>query len=167
MRRSITSCLRACERPRSSDGHPGVDAEVGRPLDGAQHLGRLEELLGRDAAPVQAGPADPALLDERDVEPGGRAVERGRVAGRTAAEDHDVELLGQDGHLLEFTGTRASSRRPGRHVRESRHSSRRNPESGHSVPEHSLDRYGRPALTRPPPQASRISGRGGSAPRRR
>ena len=58
--------LRAVE---VEDGHPGVDAEVGRPLDGAQDLGRLEQLLGRDAAPVQARPADPALLDERDVSP--------------------------------------------------------------------------------------------------
>ena len=33
-------------------------------------------------------------------EPGGRAVQRGRVAGRASAEDHDVEFLGQNGHLL-------------------------------------------------------------------
>ena len=50
---------------------------------------------------MQAGPADAPLLDEGDVEPGRRAVERGRVAARTTTEDHDVELLGQDGHLLE------------------------------------------------------------------
>ena len=120
-------------------GHPGVDAEVGSPLDGAQHLGGLEELLGRDAAPVQARPADPPLLDEGDVETRRRAVERGRVARRTTTEDHDVELLGQDGHLLEFTGAaQERATRPSR--AESRHSSRRNPDSGHSVPEHSLDR---------------------------
>ena len=80
--------------------HAGVDAEVGRPLDGPQHLGRLEQLLGRDASPVQARPADATLLDQGDVEPRRRAVERGRVAGRPSTEDHDVELLGQDGHLL-------------------------------------------------------------------
>ena len=79
----------------------GVDAEVGGALDGAQHLGRLEELLGRDAPAVQAGAADPALLDQGDVQPGRRSVERGRVAGRPSTEDHDVELLGQDGHLPE------------------------------------------------------------------
>ncbi len=81
--------------------HPRVDAEVRRPLDRAQHLGGLQELLGRDATPVQAGPTDPDLLDQRDVETGRRAVQRGRVPSRTATEDHDVELLGQDGHLLE------------------------------------------------------------------
>jgi hypothetical protein len=52
---------------------------------------------------VEAGAADATLLDQGDVEPGGRAVERGRVAGRSATQDHDVELLGQDGHLLEIT----------------------------------------------------------------
>ena len=93
--------LRAAE---VEGGHPGVDAEVGRPLDGAQDLGRLEQLLGRDASPVQAHPADAALLHERDVQPGRGPVQRGGVAGRPTAEDHDVELLGQDGHLLEAPG---------------------------------------------------------------
>src|SRR5262249_22093073 len=76
------------------------DPEVGGPLDRAQHLGRLEQLLRGDAALVKAGAPDPALLHERDVQARGRSVERGRVARRPTSEDHDVELLGQDGHLL-------------------------------------------------------------------
>jgi hypothetical protein len=52
---------------------------------------------------VQAGPTDPDLLDQGHFETGRRAVQRGRVPSRTATQDHDVELLGQDGHLLELT----------------------------------------------------------------
>ena len=96
-------------------GTPVSIAEVGGARDRAQDLGRLEELLGRDAAPVETRPADPVLLDERDVQAGRGAVQRGRVAGRATAEDHDVELLGQNGHLLELPrserhGTDRSSR---------------------------------------------------------
>ena len=70
----------------------GADPELAgpghRPVDG----GRLEELLGRHAAAVQAGPADLVPLDDGDVEPGGGAVEGGGVATGAAADDDDVEL---------------------------------------------------------------------------
>ena len=146
-------------------GDPGVDAEVGSPLDRAQHLGGLEKLLGRDATPVQAGPADPTLLHECDVEPRRRAVERGRVARRTATQDHDVELLGQDGHLLEFTGAAQERATRPSHA-EPRHSSRRNPDFGHCVPEHSLDPFPT-GLDQRRSGRSRVTGRAGSVPRRR
>ena len=58
--RSTTSCLRAWAWPRSSVGSPASTPNSDAPLDRAQHLGRLEQLLGRDAAPVEARPADPA-----------------------------------------------------------------------------------------------------------
>ena len=77
-----------------------VDAEFGRIAHRAQDLGGLEELLGRDATPVQTRSADALLFHERDVQPGGGAVERGGIAGRASAEDHDVEFVGQNGHLL-------------------------------------------------------------------
>jgi hypothetical protein len=58
-------------------------------------VGGLEQLLGGDAPDVEAGPADPALLDEGDVEPGAGAVERGGVAAGAAADDDDVVVLGR------------------------------------------------------------------------
>ena len=80
---------------------PDVDPEVARAEDGAQHLGRLQQLLGRDAAAVEAGAADAVLLDQRDVEPGGGAVERRGVARGATAQHHEIVqlVLGQRGHL--------------------------------------------------------------------
>src|SRR5262249_59880297 len=46
----------------------------------------------------------PPLLDHCDAETGRRAVQRGRVATGASAEHDDVELLGQDGHLLSSPG---------------------------------------------------------------
>ena len=47
-----------------------------------EHLGRLQELLGGDAAAVQAGAADPALLDHGDVHARPTRRKRRRVAAR-------------------------------------------------------------------------------------
>jgi hypothetical protein len=80
-------------------GLAGVDAERRRVGDGPVDVRGLEELLGGDATDVEAGAADPALLDERDVEPGAGAVERGRIAAGAAADDDDVEVLGRGDHL--------------------------------------------------------------------
>ena len=44
-----------------------VHAELGRALHRAQHLGGLEQLLGRDAPAVQAGAAEPLLFDDGDA----------------------------------------------------------------------------------------------------
>ena len=76
----------------------GLDAKVLRVLDGAVHVGRLQELLGRHAAPMQAGAADLVALDDRDIEPGGRPVEGGRVAAGPSADHDHVELLDLVGH---------------------------------------------------------------------
>ena len=78
---------------KSSVGLAGVDAELGGVGDVAVDRGRLEELLGRDAAAVQAGAADLLLLDHRDVEAGGGAVQRGGVAARAAADDDEVSSI--------------------------------------------------------------------------
>ena len=76
------------------DRHPGhVDAELLGALDRPVDRGRLEELLGRDAAPVQAGAADLVPLDDGDGEARGGAVERGGVAAGTTADHDDVELV--------------------------------------------------------------------------
>ena len=88
--------------PHLADGqvHGRLDttchhAEPGRITDGPQHRGGLQEFLGRDATHVQAGAAEAALLDEADVEAGGRPVEGRRIAGRTTTDHHDVV---PDGH---------------------------------------------------------------------
>ncbi len=51
-------------------------------------LGRLEQRLGRDAAPDQAGAAHAVLLDDGRLGPELSRPERGDVATRAAA-DHD------------------------------------------------------------------------------
>ena len=71
-----------------------VDAELLGAAHRAEHLGGLEQLLGRDAAAVQAGAADALLLDERDAQAGRRAVERGRVPAGSATEDDDIDVFG-------------------------------------------------------------------------
>ena len=67
-------------------------------LERAAHVGRLEELLGGNAAAVQARATDLVALDDGDVEPGRRAVEGGRVAAGSAADDDDIELLDLASH---------------------------------------------------------------------
>ncbi len=93
----LLATLRSAQIER---GETHLHAEVVRGLDGPQHLGRLEQLLGRHAAPVQARPADAVLLHQRDIEAGGRSVERRAVAGGSAAEHYQIVVLAQDGHLL-------------------------------------------------------------------
>ena len=78
----------------------GDDPELGRLAHRAQHVGRLEQFLGGDAAAMEAGPAHAALFDDRDVQSGSSAIERGGIASRASAEDHNVEFVGQNGHLL-------------------------------------------------------------------
>ena len=73
-------------------GRRRLHAELGRVADGAVDLGGLQQLLGRDAAAVQAGAADPALLDHGDVQAGRCAVERGGVSAGPATQHDEVEL---------------------------------------------------------------------------
>ena len=68
----------------------GNDAEGGGVVDGAVHLRRLEQRLGRDAASVQAGASHGVCFHHRDVESGGRGIERSGVTAGPAAEYNDV-----------------------------------------------------------------------------
>ena len=72
-----------------------INGRVHGPVD----VRGLEQLLGGDAADVEAGTADPALLDQGHVEPGAGAVKRSRVAAGTAADDDDIEMIGRGNHL--------------------------------------------------------------------
>ena len=53
-------------------------------------LGRVQQRLGRDAAPVQAGAPDLVLLDKRDPLPQLARAQRAGVTPAAAAEDDDV-----------------------------------------------------------------------------
>ena len=86
----------------------GLDAELGGVGDVAVHGGRLEERLGRDAAPVEARAAEGVDLDEGHLHPGGRGVERSRVATRASTDDDEIELIGRRDHL--FSASRSSAR---------------------------------------------------------
>ena len=90
-------CLRAWLTAKSTVRLAGLDAELLGPGDVAVHRRRLEELLGRDAAPVEARAADLVLLHARHLQPGAGAVERGGVAARTTTDHHQVVLLGHGG----------------------------------------------------------------------
>ena len=91
-RPSTTFCLRAWAEAKSTVGCAGLDAELGGVGDVAVHRRRLEERLGRDAATVEAGAAHLVLLDDGDVEAGGRGVERGAVSAGAAADHHEIEV---------------------------------------------------------------------------
>src|SRR5580704_13504825 len=77
-------------------GLTAVDAELLGAGDGAEHLRGLEELLGRDATPVEAGPADALVFDERDAQARRGAVQGRGVPAGAAAQDDDVEVLGHN-----------------------------------------------------------------------
>ncbi len=66
------------------------DAELGGAAGGAQTLDGGHHGLGRDAAPVQAGAAQLARLDERHARAELGGAQRRHVARRTAAQHHDA-----------------------------------------------------------------------------
>ena len=70
-----------------------LDAEFAGGKDGAVDGGGLEELLGRDAPPVEARAADLVPLDDGDGQPGGGPVECGCIPTWTTTYDDDVELV--------------------------------------------------------------------------
>src|SRR5207245_6475858 len=63
-------------------GLVGLHAELLGPGHGAEHGGGLQELLGGDAAPVQAGAAHLLLLDPGDAEASGRPAQGSRTPSR-------------------------------------------------------------------------------------
>ena len=70
----------------------GRDAELAGLAGRVGDLGGVQQRLGRDAAHVEAGASEVALLDQSDLEPQlGRSQGTG-VSARTSPEDEDVEL---------------------------------------------------------------------------
>ena len=66
----------------------------GAVLDALVELGRLEHRLGRDAADVQARPAELGpVIDQRDFEAKLTRAKGGRIAARAAAQDDQVERI--------------------------------------------------------------------------
>ena len=65
-----------------------LDAVGGRVPHQPQHVGRAQQRLGRDAAPVQADAAQLRLLHQRGLHAELRGADGGHVAARPAA-DHD------------------------------------------------------------------------------
>ncbi len=90
---SIDLLLALLRHGQVEDGLARLHAELLGPGHGAQDLGGLQQLLGRDAAPVQARAADPGLFDHPDRQPGRRAVEGGGIPAGPATEDDDIEFL--------------------------------------------------------------------------
>ena len=133
--RSTTCCLRAWLVGEVERRLAGVDAELLGAADGAQHLGGLQQLLGRDAAPVQAGPADPRLLDHRDV--------AARPRRRTARpRSHPARRRGRRRRSAQPRVTSGSVGRADGHCLAPRHSDAA-PTGRRSSGEEDLDRTGR------------------------
>ena len=53
-------------------------------------FGGVDDRLGRDAADMEAGSAEPVLLDEHRVEPEFAGADRRDIAAGTAADDQDL-----------------------------------------------------------------------------
>ena len=83
-----------------------LNTELLGPGHRADDLRRLEELLWRDAAPMQAGASDAGFLDEANGESCCRPIEGGGLATGTTTEDNDVEFVGHGRSLtVEFSRT--------------------------------------------------------------
>ena len=68
-----------------------LDAELGGVADVVEHLGGVEQRLGRDAAAQRAGAAElGVLLHQRHLHPELRGADRRHVAAGAAADDHQV-----------------------------------------------------------------------------
>ena len=96
--------LRSWVTAKLTVGCAGLDAELGGVRDVAVHGRGLEERLGRDAATVEAGPAEGVALDHRDLDARRRGVQRGGVATGSSADDDEIELLGRRDHLFSVVG---------------------------------------------------------------
>jgi hypothetical protein len=74
-------------------GHAVADAEVGEVADLVHHRGHVQQGLARDAAHVQADPAERGVaLDKDDLHPQVGRAEGSRVAARAGAEHEQVAL---------------------------------------------------------------------------
>ena len=71
-------------------GLGGHHPEVGGVPDRRVHLGDLQPLLGRNAAPEQAGPSRPLVRHQRDRQSEVVGIQGGGVAARASANDHNV-----------------------------------------------------------------------------
>ena len=86
----------------------GVDAEMAGARHGPRDVGGVHEHLGRDAAHVQAGAAEGAVLDQRHVEVVEAGVEEG--VARAGADDDQVVVA----HRSRLgSGGADGTRRPG------------------------------------------------------
>jgi hypothetical protein len=63
-------------------------------LHQAHGLGRLQQRLGGDAAPVQADAAGPLALDARGLQAQLRAADGGDIPAGAGPDDHQIEFLG-------------------------------------------------------------------------
>src|SRR5262249_44246732 len=73
------------------------DPELLGAVEGLEHLGRAQQRLGRDAAPVEADPAEVLALDARGLEAELSAADRRDIAAR-ARPDHDDIIDGSISH---------------------------------------------------------------------
>ncbi len=86
----VDDALLARAQPGDVDrGDRRVQPELGRLGGVLDDVRRAQDGLGRDAAPVQARPAEPLSLDERHLRAEPSRLERRGVAARTAAEHCD------------------------------------------------------------------------------
>ena len=74
---------------RAADG----DAERRGVADMGEGLGRGDQRLGRDAAEVQARPAEAFALDDGDGRAELRGADGGGIAAGSRADDYDVKAL--------------------------------------------------------------------------
>src|SRR5581483_10807423 len=76
------------------------DTELLGPLDCAVDGRRLQELLGRDASPVEASPPDLVLFHQGDAQARPAAIEGGGITRRPTPDDYDIKRLGRRDHHL-------------------------------------------------------------------
>ena len=68
----------------------GDDPELLGAVEGLEHLGRAQQRLGRDAAPVEADPTEVLALDAGGLEAELRAADRRDVAAGAGADHDDI-----------------------------------------------------------------------------
>ena len=70
-----------------------AEAELVEPVHQVPNLGRAQQRLGRDAAPVEADAAEMLALDDGGLHAELRGADGRDIAARPAADDDDVEFL--------------------------------------------------------------------------